>query len=74
VVPVACPCCSSTLLQGVSRTAPTAPSLDRLDNSRGYVPGNVWVICFRCNALKGDSTPQELRRIADAVDRRLQCL
>jgi hypothetical protein len=29
-------------------------TLDRVDNSRGYVPDNVVPCCIRCNLLKGD--------------------
>lgn len=40
--------------------APNLPSLDRWDNSIGYVPGNVFVISMRANCLKGNATPEEL--------------
>lgn len=40
-----------------------APSLDRLDNSKGYVPGNVRVISWRANRLKSDGTIAELEAI-----------
>ena len=46
-------------------------SLDRIDSSKGYVKGNVWVISLRANRIKNDSTPQELRLIADKVEERL---
>ncbi len=42
-----------------------APSLDRIDNKRGYVPGNVIFISRRANRIKFDATPGELRKIAD---------
>lgn len=31
-----------------------AYQLDRMDNSKGYVPGNVVVCCKRCNHAKGN--------------------
>jgi hypothetical protein len=42
----------------------TAASLDRIKNSRGYVPGNVLVISLRANLLKGQATLAELQKIA----------
>ncbi len=45
-----------------------SPSVDRIDNSLGYVKTNIAVICNRANRLKSDATPRELRRIADFVE------
>jgi len=39
------------------------PSLDRFDNSLGYVKGNVRVISLRANRLKGDATVEEVEAI-----------
>lgn len=36
-----------------------SPSLDRIDSAQGYVRGNIQVISWRANRLKGDSTPAE---------------
>lgn len=36
------------------------PSLDRWDNSKGYVPGNVFVISWRANRIKFDCTEDEI--------------
>jgi hypothetical protein len=41
-----------------------APSLDRIDCTRGYVPGNCLVVSNRANRLKSNSTPDELTKIA----------
>lgn len=42
--------------------------LDRLDNARGYTPGNVQPCCGDCNALRGDRlTPEETRVAVAAV-------
>jgi DNA-binding helix-hairpin-helix protein with protein kinase domain len=38
-------------------------SLDRLDNSKGYVAGNVRVISLRANRIKSDATLAELEAI-----------
>lgn len=40
-----------------------APSLDRKDNSKGYIPGNVAVISRRANSLKRELTLEEAKAI-----------
>lgn len=42
---------------------PNWPSLDRWDSSKGYVPGNVFVISYRANTLKNSATLDEALRI-----------
>lgn len=44
-----------------------SPSLDRIDNTKGYIPGNVAVISLRANKLKSNLTPNELRHFAAAL-------
>tara|TARA_B100001094_G_scaffold232790_1_gene227648 strand:- start:1010 stop:1537 length:528 start_codon:yes stop_codon:yes gene_type:complete len=46
---------------------PDAPSLDRIDSSRGYTPDNVWLISHRMNAIKSNATPEELKLVSDTV-------
>ena len=48
------------------------PSLDRLDNTKGYVKGNVFVVSYRANLLKNNATADELRKIADGIDRLME--
>lgn len=43
---------------------PDRPSLDRWDNAKGYIPGNVFVVSYRANALKSDATAEELQKVA----------
>jgi hypothetical protein len=73
VIPENCPCCSRKLQMRTGEfkqgASPESPSLDRFDPSKGYVPGNVEVICWRCNELKRNATPQELRTILEWMER-----
>ena len=51
------------------KNAKDTATLDRIENSRGYVVGNVIVVSARANELKRDATPDELRRLADFYGR-----
>lgn len=42
-----------------------APSLDRIENDKGYVRGNVVVISFRANRIKGNATVEKLRKVVE---------
>ena len=62
-----CACCGVMFamgrkFDGVKQDA--SPSLDRIVPMRGYVRGNVALLCWRCNNLKRDATADELEQIA----------
>ena len=40
------------------------PSFDRWDTTKGYIPGNVFVISWRANRIKWDCTSAELMAVA----------
>lgn len=69
-VPTHCPILG-TKLGPVRQKRPcdhaTVPSLDRIDNRRGYVKGNVRVISLLANLMKNSATPEQLRAFAVAV-------
>lgn len=41
-----------------------AASLDRLDNTKGYIPGNIGIASLRINVLKGSLSPDEIHNLA----------
>jgi hypothetical protein len=43
-------------------------SFDRIDNSLGYISGNVQIVSWRANRIKSDGTAAELHKIADYLD------
>jgi hypothetical protein len=63
--PPQCPCCGVEMRVGDEHGRSNAPSLDRLDPSRGYTAENVLWICHRCNTRKGEWTPGEMYAMAD---------
>jgi len=68
VVPLACPLLGTPLvLHYYSKFTkggdPAAPSLDRIDPTKGYVKGNVAVISYRANSLKRDASLVELETL-----------
>ena len=42
-----------------------SPSLDRIDNAKGYIEGNVVWMSYRANFVKGNSNPDEILALAD---------
>jgi hypothetical protein len=70
VIPSHCPVLGVPLDCAAKRPSANLPSLDRIDNSKGYVKGNVWVISWRANVVKGSATHAELRALVRALDER----
>jgi hypothetical protein len=41
------------------------PSIDRIENSKGYTPDNIVVVSVRANRLKSDASTDEIRKVAE---------
>lgn len=54
IIPESCPILKSKLIK---------PSLDRLDNSKGYVKGNIRVISFYANTVKNSLSIEEIKNL-----------
>jgi hypothetical protein len=59
-IPEKCPVFGLRLEYVSGRRTPNTPSLDRIDSSKGYVPGNIIVVSWRVNEIKMSSTPEDL--------------
>lgn len=62
VVPLICPVMGLPL-QFEKGISDHLPSLDRIDNSKGYIRGNVRVISWRANYLKKNLTLPQMQRM-----------
>lgn len=67
VIPDRCPVTGITLEVNTGRQADNSPSLDRVDNSKGYIPGNVRVVSWRINQCKSDLSISEILSLAKYV-------
>jgi len=65
-IPLVCPVLGIPLIvnKGKSGAFPNSPSLDRIDNSKGYTPDNIRVMSQRANQMKGDASKEELLSFA----------
>ncbi len=82
VIPDVCPVLGIPIIPGKGRVGDglvgaldTSPSVDRIDNSKGYIPGNIMVISWRANYLKNNASLDELILLAEyawKIKRRLE--
>lgn len=60
IIPEKCPLLEVPLIMGDKDDYEYSPSLDRIDNTKGYIKGNVWVISKKANSMKNSATKEEL--------------
>lgn len=70
IVPEKCPIFNTPFVlekgRGYSaKNRATIPSLDRIDPSKGYIKGNVWVISSLANTMKNNSSQEELKTFCE---------
>jgi len=62
-IPIMCPVLNIPLKSANNRMNDNSPTLDRIDNSKGYVKGNIQIISWRANSLKSNGTKEEFQQI-----------
>lgn len=65
IIPEVCPIFGIPLFVSTGQKSPNSPSVDRIDNSKGYIKENVHVISWKANRLKNNGTMEELQMIVD---------
>jgi hypothetical protein len=71
IMPTHCPILGLKLEWAKGSPKDNSPSLDRLDNSKGYIKGNIRVISYRANTYKNNMTREIAQRIVDYMDGKL---
>jgi hypothetical protein len=60
IIPDVCPILGIKLEVGDRKNHNNAPSIDRVDNTKGYTKDNIMIVSCRANMLKKDATIDEL--------------
>lgn len=60
-IPKICPILEVPLVLGTKDNYEYTPSLDRINNSKGYIKGNITVISKKANSMKNSATLKELQ-------------
>lgn len=67
VIPEICPVLLIPLKFGPYKERWSSPSVDRIDNSRGYTKDNVAIISFKANMYKSNMSKEDIKRLYDYV-------
>lgn len=54
-IPEKCPILNITLGVNKKRASDNSPSIDRIDNTKGYVKGNIMIVSWKANSIKNDT-------------------
>jgi hypothetical protein len=63
VIPDICPILHIPIDRTAKGPHPNSPAIDRIDNSKGYLKGNVCIISAKANMLKSNLTIIQLERL-----------
>jgi len=68
IIPEFCPVLGIKLERLNTKLEDSSPSIDRLDNSKGYIKENIMIISARANRIKADANLKELKSIVSYIE------
>ena len=74
IIPDVCPLLGIPLESNAGKgkgATGNSPSIDRIDPTKGYVKGNVWIISMKANAIKNEATLAELELLTANLRQKL---
>ena len=72
-LPEMCPLLNIKLASN-NKISDNSYSLDRIDSSKGYIKGNVWIISNRANAIKNNASLEELELLVYNLKKKLEAV
>lgn len=67
VIPDVCPILEVPFVYGDKGDYSYPPSINRIDNSKGYVKGNIQIISMKANTMKNSANPEELYKFCKNI-------
>jgi hypothetical protein len=67
IIPETCPILGLPLKKSIDGNRDLSPSLDRIDNSKGYIKGNIQVISSKANTMKHNADKDDLINFSNWV-------
>lgn len=62
-IPVKCPVLNIPIIKGAGGDRYNKPTLDRIDNTKGYTKDNIAVISWKANTLKSDLSVDQIKKL-----------
>ena len=72
-IPIICPILGIPIIKNISESrakgpSSNSPSLDRIDNSKGYIKGNVEFVCSLANKMMSNASGKDLVRFSKWIN------